>query len=97
MSATLSVHVGERTTPTIDTDRGHRIRLRLLYLLAIASNLAIFIYGFDYYKLSVIDRPFSPKHQMLRPSGPSRRSNSRKKRKKRARRTRRRRRTIAKR
>jgi hypothetical protein len=34
------------------------------------SNLAIFIYGFDYYKLSVVDRPFSPKHHMLRPSGP---------------------------
>ena len=28
------------------------------------------IYGFDYYKLSAIDRPFSPKHHMLRPSGP---------------------------
>ena len=70
MSATVSVQVGERTTPTIDTERGHRIRLRLLYVLAIASNLAIFIYGFDYYKLSVIDRPFSPKHHLLRPSGP---------------------------
>jgi hypothetical protein len=70
MSATVSVQVGARTTPTIDTDRGHRIRLRLLYLLAIVSNLAIFIYGFDYYKLSAIDRPFSPKHHLLRPSGP---------------------------
>ena len=70
MSATVSVHVGERTGPAIDNERGHRIRLRLLYVLAIASNLAIFIYGFDYYKLSVIDRPFSPKHHLLRPSGP---------------------------
>ena len=34
------------------------------------SNLAIFFYGFDYYKLSSVDRPFSPKHHMLRPSGP---------------------------
>ena len=41
-----------------------------LYALAIAVNLAIFIYGFDYYKLSAIDRPFSPKHHLLRPSGP---------------------------
>ena len=41
-----------------------------LYALAIAINLAIFIYGFDYYKLSAIDRPFSPKHHLLRPSGP---------------------------
>ena len=70
MSTTVSVRVGAGTTPTIDTERGHRIRLRLLYLLAIVSNLAIFIYGFDYYKLSAMDRPFSPKHQLLRPSGP---------------------------
>ncbi len=56
--------------PVPDEDRGHRIRLYSLYVLAIATNLAIFIYGFDYYKLSSIDRPFSPKHHMLRPSGP---------------------------
>jgi hypothetical protein len=41
-----------------------------LYSLAIAINLAIFFYGFGYYKLSAIDRPFSPKHHLLRPSGP---------------------------
>ena len=70
MSATATVRVAERTQPAVDSDRGHKIRLRLLYLLAIASNLAIFIYGFDYYKLSAMDRPFSPKHHMLRPSGP---------------------------
>jgi hypothetical protein len=70
MSATATVRVAERPKPAVDTERGHRIRLRLLYLVAIVSNLAIFIYGFDYYKLSVLDRPFSPKHHMLRPSGP---------------------------
>jgi hypothetical protein len=70
MSATATVRVAERTAPAVDTERGHRVRLRLLYVLAIVSNLAIFIYGFDYYKLSVVDRPFSPKHHMLRPSGP---------------------------
>lgn len=70
MSATATVRVAERTAPAVDTERGHRLRLRLLYVLAIVSNLAIFIYGFDYYKLSAVDRPFSPKHHMLRPSGP---------------------------
>lgn len=70
MSATATVRVAARTAPAVDTDRGHRIRLRMLYVLAIVSNLAIFIYGFDYYKLSAVDRPFSPKHHMLRPSGP---------------------------
>jgi hypothetical protein len=70
MSATATVRIAERTAPAIDTERGHRIRLRLLYVLAIVSNLALFIYGFDYYKLAAVDRPFSPKHHMLRPSGP---------------------------
>jgi hypothetical protein len=70
MSATAAVRVAERTKPTVDTDRGHRLRLRLLYVLAIVTNFAIFFYGFDYYKLSAMDRPFSPKHHMLRPSGP---------------------------
>jgi len=70
MSATATVRVAERTKPAVDTERGHRLRMRLLYVLAIVSNLAIFIYGFDYYKLSAMDRPFSPKHHMLRPSGP---------------------------
>src|SRR5215472_4907672 len=70
MSATATVRVAERPRPAVDTERGHRIRLRLLYLVAIVSNLALFIYGFDYYKLSALDRPFSPKHHMLRPSGP---------------------------
>jgi hypothetical protein len=53
-----------------DAERGHRGRLYALYTIAIVSNLAIFFYGFDYYKLSSVDRPFSPKHHMLRPSGP---------------------------
>src|SRR5499425_1278352 len=70
MSATATVRVAERPKPAVDTERGHRIRLRLLYLVAIVSNLALFIYGFDYYKLSVLERPFSPKHHLLRPSGP---------------------------
>jgi hypothetical protein len=53
-----------------DTEKRHRVRLYTLYTLAIAINLAIFFYGFDYYKLSAVDRPFSPKHHVLRPSGP---------------------------
>jgi len=70
MSATATLHADARTTPAVDTERGHRRRMRLLYVLAILSNLAIFVYGFDYYKLSAIDRPFSPKHHLFRPSGP---------------------------
>lgn len=70
MSATATVRIAESTKPALDTERGHRLRLRFLYVLAIATNMAIFFYGFDYYKLSALDRPFSPKHHLLRPSGP---------------------------
>jgi len=69
-NATATARIADRNTPSVDTERGHRLRMRALYMVAIVSNLAIFFYGFDYYKLSAIDRPFSPKHHMLRPSGP---------------------------
>jgi len=70
MSATATVRMADGVKPAVDKERRHRLRLYILYVIAIATNLTIFIYGFDYYKLSAIDRPFSPKHQMLRPSGP---------------------------
>jgi hypothetical protein len=69
-NATATAHIVDRSRVVPDAERGHRLRLYWLYALAIATNLAIFIYGFDYYKLSAIDRPFSLKHHMLRPSGP---------------------------
>ena len=69
-NATATARIADRAQSVPDSERGHRIRLYSLYVLAIATNLAIFFYGFDYYKLSSIDRPFSPKHHMLRPSGP---------------------------
>jgi hypothetical protein len=54
---------------TQNGERGHRIRLISGYVVAIALLLGLAIYGFDYYTLSITDRPFSPKHQLLRPSG----------------------------
>jgi hypothetical protein len=69
-NATATARIADRAKSVSDVERRHRVRLYALYVLAFASNLAIFIYGFDYYKLSAVDRPFSPKHHMLRPSGP---------------------------
>ncbi len=69
-NATATARIAGRSTTVSDSERGHRLRLYGLYALAITSNLAIFIYGFDYYKLAAMDRPFSPKHHILRPSGP---------------------------
>ena len=69
-NATAAARIADRTKVATDGSRGHKRRLVLLYILAITTNLAIFFYGFDYYKLSAMDRPFSPKHHLLRPSGP---------------------------
>jgi hypothetical protein len=51
------------------TERGHRTRLLLAWLLAAAVVLVIAGYGYDYYILSAAQRPFSLKHDALRPSG----------------------------
>jgi hypothetical protein len=69
-NATATARIADRSKPRPDAEQGHRLRLYGLYVIAIVTNLAIFFYGFDYYKLSAVDRPFSPKHHLLRPSGP---------------------------
>lgn len=68
MAATSVMQAAVRAVP--DMERRHRVRLYLLYAVAIVVNLAIFIYGFDYYHLPSISRPFSPKYHLLKPSGP---------------------------
>ena len=52
-----------------DAERGHRLRLLLAWLISLALVLVIAGYGLNYYTLSAQDRPFSPKHDILKPSG----------------------------
>jgi hypothetical protein len=51
-------------------ERAHHNRLVFGYVLAISLIVGLAIYGFSYYTLSSADRPFSPKHALLKPSGP---------------------------
>src|SRR5271165_4352516 len=74
MSANATAAVTARLATTMatsvpDTDAGHRVRLFMGYLLAIALVVGIFTYGFNYYTLNSTERPFSPKHALLKPSG----------------------------
>jgi len=52
------------------SEKKHRRRLLIGWITSIAFVGAFAAYGFDYYILSWKDRPFSPKHMLLRPSGP---------------------------
>lgn len=67
----MSTQVSATSLATMseDAERGHRMRLALAWLAAIAVILVIAGYGFNYYTLGMNDRPFSPKHEALRPSG----------------------------
>lgn len=47
----------------------HRLRLASAWATAIMAIAVLAVYGFDYYTLSSAERPFSPKHALLRPSG----------------------------
>ena len=67
MSASASVRSAVMTRD--DAEKGHRTRLFLAWMLAVAVVLVIAGYGYDYYTLGATQRPFSPKHDVLRPSG----------------------------
>ena len=52
-----------------NAEAGHKLRLLIGYVIAIALIVGILAYGFDYYTASAHDRPFMAKHHLLRPSG----------------------------
>ena len=64
-----SATIGSAVLTHEDPEKGHRIRVFLAWMLALAFVLVIASYGMNYYMLSASERPFSPKHQILRPSG----------------------------
>jgi hypothetical protein len=66
----VGASIGSNVLVRDDPERGHRTRVLLAWLAALAVVLVIAGYGFSYYTLPAPDRPFSPKHDALRPSGP---------------------------
>lgn len=67
MSTYLSL--GNVVVSAADKERPHRRRLFVAVAVAVALVVGIAAYGFDYYILSSIERPFSSKHALLKPSG----------------------------
>jgi hypothetical protein len=68
MSANATVATAA-VIPAARKAHGHRIRLFALYSAAIALILGLTVYGFNYYTLDAAQRPLSPKHAVLKPSG----------------------------
>ena len=52
-----------------NNERAHRRRIRMACVAAILIVAALTVYGWDYYTLTAAERPFSPKHELLKPSG----------------------------
>ncbi len=67
MSANAAVATAAVSVP--NKNRRHDSLLVSGYVVAIALIIALAIYGFSYYTLTSADRPFSPKHALLKPSG----------------------------
>ncbi len=40
-----------------------------MFIITFLSAVVIFVNGFSYYKLSLVERPFNEKHEILKPSG----------------------------
>ena len=52
-----------------DPEAGHKLRLLIGYIIAVALIVGIAAYGVDYYTAGPHDRPFLAKHALLKPSG----------------------------
>jgi len=49
--------------------RGHRRLLLTMLMVAVMAIVSLGIYGRDYYRLGQSERPYSPKHHLLKPGG----------------------------
>src|SRR5271157_953847 len=50
-------------------ERAHRMRLHIATATAVVTVATLVVYGWNYYLLAAAERPFSPKHDLLKPSG----------------------------
>ena len=68
MSEAAIAHVGILRNNEV-SEQKHKSRLRAAWTVTLGILAAVSIYGYDYYRLSLTERPLSPKHDLLRPSG----------------------------
>jgi hypothetical protein len=59
----------DRKVATKSKDSGHRVRVWIAWLTSFLLLASITVYGANYYLLPLDQRPFSDKHELLRPGG----------------------------
>lgn len=67
--STLQVQIPAATLVKKNKARGHMIRVRIAAVSALAFLVTLAVYGANYYLLPMEERPFSDKHDLLKPSG----------------------------
>src|SRR5580704_15374619 len=65
----LNITVPRVASAVPDSERLHRLYLRVAYLITGLLLAGMLVYGLDYYWLSAAHRALSPKHPYLKPSG----------------------------
>jgi hypothetical protein len=68
-TATAPTRISTPIAAASDPEAGHKLRLLIGYIIAVALIVGIAAYGLDYYTAGPHDRPFMTKHALLKPSG----------------------------
>jgi hypothetical protein len=68
-TATVPTPIPTAVAAASDPEAGHKLRLLIGYIIAVALIVGIAAYGVDYYTAGPHDRPFMAKHALLKPSG----------------------------
>jgi hypothetical protein len=68
-TATAPTPIRTAIAAASDPEAGHKLRLLIGYIIAVALIVGIAGYGVDYYTAGPHDRPFLAKHALLKPSG----------------------------
>jgi hypothetical protein len=68
-TATAPTTIRTAVVAASDPEAGHKLRLLIGCIIAVALIVGIAAYGVDYYTAGPHDRPFMAKHALLKPSG----------------------------
>jgi hypothetical protein len=68
-TATAPTPIPAAIAVAANPEAGHKLRLLIAYIIAVALIVGIAAYGVDYYTAGPHDRAFMAKHSLLKPSG----------------------------